>query len=432
MTISELALAPASSMTWRRPQVVFGLLTVLTLLMMVLNVGIGSIPFSPLEIWQVLTGPAENTTISSNISSNCPTPIRLQPRRRPMIVSERALSPAPSMTWRRPQVVFGLLTVLTLIMMVLNVGIGSIPFSPLEIWQVLTGPAENTTISSIIWNLRIPRAIAAVLGGAYLAASGLLLQIYFRNPIVGPYILGISSGATLMVSFVMLTSITVGWTLFTPFISTLAAFAGAYGVMLIVLAIASRVKGGVTLLIVGLMMGYLCGGVTAILTALAEKEKIKGFVLWQLGSFSGFKWDEIGILLVFGGAVLILLFVQSKPLNAFLLGEEYAASMGVNIRRFRLLILLCACALAGMITSMAGPVAFIGMAVPHMARLSFGTSDNRILIPGACLMGALVASVCDLIARTVLSPVELPLSAITAFFGAPIVITLLLKRRVKL
>jgi len=349
-----------------------------------------------------------------------------------MTVSELALTPAPSMTWRRPQVVFGLLTVLTLLMMVLNVGIGSIPFSPLEIWQVLTGPAENTTISSIIWNLRIPRAIAAVLGGAYLAASGLLLQIYFRNPIVGPYILGISSGATLMVSFVMLTSITVGWTLFTPFISTLAAFAGAYGVMLIVLAIASRVKGGVTLLIVGLMMGYLCGGVTAILTALAEKEKIKGFVLWQLGSFSGFKWDEIGILLVLGGAVLILLFVQSKPLNAFLLGEEYAASMGVNIRRFRLLILLCACALAGMITSMAGPVAFIGMAVPHMARLSFGTSDNRILIPGACLMGGLVASVCDLIARTALSPVELPLSAITAFFGAPIVITLLLKRRVKL
>lgn len=235
-----------------------------------------------------------------------------------------------------------------------------------------------------------------------------------------------------MVSFVMLTSLTVGWTLLSPFISTLAAFAGAYGVMLVVLAIATRIKGGVTLLIVGLMMGYLCSAVTAILTALAEKEKIKGFVLWQLGSFSGFKWNEIGILLVFGGAILTLLYLQSKPLNAFLLGEEYAASMGVNIRRFRLLILLCACALAGMITSMAGPVAFIGMAVPHMARLGFGTSDNRILIPGACLMGALVASLCDLIARTALSPVELPLSAITAFFGAPIVIALLLKRRVQL
>jgi iron complex transport system permease protein len=235
-----------------------------------------------------------------------------------------------------------------------------------------------------------------------------------------------------MVSFVMLTSVTVSWTLFTPFISTLAAFAGAYGVMLIVLAIASRVKGGVTLLIVGLMMGYLCGAVSAILTAFAEKEKIKGFVLWQLGSFSGFKWNEIWLLLVVGGAIMVLLYLQSKPLNAFLLGEEYAASMGVNIRRFRLLILLCSCGLAGMVTSMAGPVAFVGMAVPHMARLGFGTSDNRILIPGACLMGGLVASLCDLIARSVMAPVELPLSAITAFFGAPIVIMLLLKRRVKL
>ncbi|MDX9835216.1 MAG: iron ABC transporter permease [Desulfobulbus sp.] len=349
-----------------------------------------------------------------------------------MAVSELDHNPASQVTWRRPQVVFTLLIVLTLMLMVLNVGIGSIRFTPLEIWQVLIRPADDSTISSIIWNLRIPRAIAAVFGGAYLAASGLLLQIYFRNPIVGPYILGISSGATLMVSFVMLTSLTVGWTLLSPFISTLAAFAGAYGVMLVVLAIATRIKGGVTLLIVGLMMGYLCSAVTAILTALAEKEKIKGFVLWQLGSFSGFKWNEIGILLVFGGAILTLLYLQSKPLNAFLLGEEYAASMGVNIRRFRLLILLCACALAGMITSMAGPVAFIGMAVPHMARLGFGTSDNRILIPGACLMGALVASLCDLIARTALSPVELPLSAITAFFGAPIVIALLLKRRVQL
>lgn len=345
---------------------------------------------------------------------------------------ELSTSPALIPLWRRSTVIFVLLAVLTLVMMVANVAIGSIDYSFADIWQVLCRPRDASTISAIIWNLRIPRAIAAVFGGAYLAASGLLLQIYFRNPIVGPYILGISSGATLMVSLVMLTSVAVGWTVFTPYINTLMAFVGAYGVMMIVLAIANRVKGGITLLLVGLMMGYLCGAVTAILTALAEKEKIKGFVLWQLGSFSGFKWDEIGILLGGGGAILILLYLQSKPLNAFLLGEEYAASMGVNIRRFRLLILLCSCALAGMITSMAGPVAFIGMAVPHMARLSFGTSDNRILIPGSCLMGALVASLCDLIARSVLSPVELPLSAITAFFGAPIVISLLLKRKVQL
>ncbi len=339
------------------------------------------------------------------------------------------VNPAP---WRRPVVVFALLGVLTAALMVANIGIGSITFSPEQIQQALTHSQNDPILSAILWKIRIPRAIAAVLGGAYLAVSGLLLQVYFRNPIVGPFILGISSGATVMVSFVMLTTLTVGMTVLSPFMTTLAAFAGAYGVMLIVVSVASRVKSGVTLLIVGLMMGYLCHAVTSILTALAEKEKIKGFVLWQLGSFSGFRWSEIGVLLFCGGLVLVLIYFLSKPLNAFLLGEDYAASMGVDIRRFRILILLCACALAGMITSVAGPVAFVGLAVPHMARLGFGTSDNRILIPGACLMGALVTSLCDLIARMLLSPVELPLSAITAFFGAPIVIGLLIKRRVKI
>jgi iron complex transport system permease protein len=207
---------------------------------------------------------------------------------------------------------------------------------------------------------------------------------------------------------------------------------GAYGVMIIVVTIASKVKSGITLLIVGLMMGYLCHAVTSVLTALAEKQQIKGFVLWQLGSFSGFKWDEIYLLMIVGGLLMVGVFLLSKPLNAILLGEEYALSMGINIRLFRMSILLCACALAGMITAMAGPVAFIGLAIPHMARMVFSTSDNRILIPATLLMGALVASGCDFIARSLLSPVELPLSAITAFFGAPIVISLLMKKKVQL
>ncbi|MGQ9485342.1 MAG: FecCD family ABC transporter permease [Desulfosoma sp.] len=333
---------------------------------------------------------------------------------------------------RRPAIVFVTLAGLTLAFILLNIAIGSVSFSPSEIWQAVVHPKTTATTGEIIWKIRIPRAIAAVLGGAYLAVSGLLLQVYFRNPIVGPFVLGISSGATLMVSFVMLTSLTLGMTVLSPFMTTIAAFVGAYGVMMIVVAVASRVRSGITLLIVGLMMGYLCGAATAVLTALAEKERIKGFVLWQLGSFSGFKWSEISVLMIFGGVVLVAIYLLSKPLNALLLGESYAASMGVNIRRFRILILFCACALAGMITSVAGPVAFIGLAVPHMARLIFQTSDNRLLIPGVCLLGAVVTSLCDLIARMLLSPVELPLSAITAFFGAPIVIGLLLKRRVEM
>ncbi len=332
---------------------------------------------------------------------------------------------------RSPMLIFALLALAAFSMMVVNVCSGSIPLSMSEVWSVITSP--NGSIESlIVWKIRLPRALAGVLCGGFLAVSGLLLQVYFRNPVVGPFILGISSGATLMVSLVMLTTLTMQLSIMTPFITTLAAMVGAYGVMIIVVAIASKVKSGITLLIVGLMMGYLCHAVTSVLTALAEKEQVKGFVLWQLGSFSGFKWNEIYLLMIVGGLLMVGVFLLSKPLNAILLGEEYALSMGINIRVFRILILLCACALAGMITAMAGPVAFIGLAIPHMARMVFSTSDNRILIPATLLMGALVASGCDYIARSLLSPVELPLSAITAFFGAPIVISLLMKKKVQL
>jgi len=333
---------------------------------------------------------------------------------------------------KRQIIWFSIITVLIIISVGLNIIIGSvhIPFS--EVYQIVLEHETTSTKGFIIWNIRISRALAAVLGGAFLSVSGLLLQVFFRNPIVGPFILGISSGATLMVSFVMLTTITLGCTFLSPFITTLAAFAGACATMVIVLSIATRVKSGITLLIVGLMMGYLCHAVTSVLVAFAEKEKIKGFVLWQLGSFSGIQWNEIQMMLMIGGIILLLIYGLSKPLNAFLLGEEYASSMGVNIKLFRILILLCACALAAMVTAVAGPVAFIGLAVPHMARLCFNTSNNHVLVPGSILLGAVITSLCDFIARMALTPVELPLSAITAFFGAPIVLSLLLKRRVSI
>ncbi|CCK82354.1 FecCD family ABC transporter permease [Desulfobacula toluolica] len=333
---------------------------------------------------------------------------------------------------KRRSITYTLFCAILLIIMTASVMVGSVPISLDELVSILVTHDTAGVNGFIIWKIRLPRAIAAALGGGYLAVAGLLLQVFFRNPIVGPFILGISSGATLMVSFVMLTSLTLGFTVLNPFMATLAAFTGAYGVMVIVVAIAGRVKNAVTLLIVGLMMGYLCHAVTSVLVAFAEKEKIKGFVLWQLGSFSGFRWSEIEIMIIAGGLICLLVYALAKPLNAFLLGEEYAASMGVNIKLFRLLILLSSCALAGMITSVAGPVAFVGLAVPHMVRLAFGTSDNRILIPGSLLVGAVVTCLCDFIARMVFSPVELPISAITAFFGAPIVIGLLLKRKVVL
>ena len=331
---------------------------------------------------------------------------------------------------KRRFLLFALFAALLLISVAVNIMAGTIDISFPELFKIIHTYDTATTSGFIVWKIRIPRTIAAVLGGAYLAVSGLLLQVFFRNPIVGPFILGISSGATLMVSLVMLTTLSLGFTAIAPFLTTLSALAGAYAAMIVVLFIAAKVKNMITLLIAGLMMGYLCHAVTSILAAFAEQEKLKMFVLWQLGSFSGFKWNEIQILFIFGGMILVLVYTLSKPLNAFLLGEAYASTMGVNIRLFRFFIIFCSCALAGMVTAAAGPVAFIGLAVPHMARLSFVTSDNRILIPGTLLLGAIITGVCDLVARLAFSPVEVPISSITAFFGAPIVISLLIKRRV--
>ncbi len=330
------------------------------------------------------------------------------------------------------QILFCLFALLLFTSFTLNLVTGSVDINFPDIFRIVSQHITDSTNGFIVWKIRIPRSIAAVLSGAYLATSGLLLQVFFRNPIVGPYILGISSGATLMVSVVMLSTLSFGLAGISPYLTVVAAFAGSYSVMMIILVVAGKVKNNITLLIIGLMMGYTCHAITSILIAFAESEKIKGFTLWQLGSFSGFSWNEVYLLIFLGGLLFAGVYLLSKPLNALLLGEDYASSMGVNIKLFRLLILLVSCALAGMVTAFAGPVAFVGLAVPHMARLLFGTSDNKLLIPGVALMGGIVTSICDLIARHLFSPVEIPVSAITAFFGAPVVISLLLKKRTSL
>lgn len=328
----------------------------------------------------------------------------------------------------RRRLAFWLLSLGTLLLMLINLRVGSTSYSSGDILKTLWSMSDKGDLGFAVWQLRLPRTLATVMGGAYLAAAGLLLQVYFRNPIVEPFILGVSSGATFAVSLVMLTTAGLRLTVATPFVTTLASCVGALMVMVLVAALAARIRAGATLLVVGLMIGYVCSSATSIVTALAEREKIKAFVLWGLGSFAGLRWPEILIMTILGGLLTASVIVLARPLNAFLLGEDYAASMGVAVRRFRLYILLTASALAGLVTAMAGPVAFIGLAVPHIARLTLGTSDNRVLVPGVCLTGAAVTTLCDMIARMWLSPVELPVSAITAFLGAPIVVALLLGR----
>jgi len=324
---------------------------------------------------------------------------------------------------------FFIFSIILLSLLILNMAQGSVRIPLFKTLRIIIFHITDSTPGAIIWKIRFPRIFSAVICGGYLAAGGLLLQVFFRNPIVGPYVLGISSGATLMVALVMLGGLSVGILEIHPFYISLSAFSGALLVMAILVVIASRVRSVITLLIIGLMMGYLCYAVTSILIAFAEKEKVKGFVLWQMGSFSGFTWQEFYLIVIIGLPLTIGTYLLSKPLNAFLLGEDYAKTMGVNIRLFRFFVVILSSALAGIVTAFAGPVAFIGLAIPHMARLVFGTTDNRVLIPGAILLGGIVTLLCDLIARTLFSPVELPISAITSFFGAPIVIGLLHKRR---
>jgi len=284
----------------------------------------------------------------------------------------------------------------------------------------------------VVNNIRLPRTFGGLACGAALAVAGLLLQTFFRNPIVEPYVLGISSGSTMMVALVVLGGLTL-WSGFGTLAGvTLASLVGAMAVLFLVLLISTKIKSIVSLLVIGLMLGYACSAVTTLLQSFADKEQLHQFVMWTFGSFSGFTWTATEIMCV---AVLVLVagaFLLSKPLNAFLLGESYARSMGVNIQVFRYVLLIVSGCLTGVVTAFAGPVAFIGLAAPHIARLSLGTSDNRVLIPGCVLLGAFIAGLCDLLARMLFAPVELPISVPTAFFGAPIVIGLLLKGRTSL
>ena len=316
-----------------------------------------------------------------------------------------------------------------LIVFLFNVGVGSADITVGQILEVLFGKADpSDKIYLIIWRIRLPRAMASLAGGAALAISGLLLQTYFSNPIVEPYVLGISSGSSLFVGLVMLGGITFGFRRITPVFLFIGAFLGAMAVMLIILLAATRVKNIVTLLIIGLMAGYLCSAVTSILSAYAEREQIAGFTMWNMGSFSGFTWLHIKIMYIIICPMLLLAFLLAKPLNALNMGDKYARSMGIPVKGTRYALIFLSSVLVASVTAFAGPVSFIGLAVPHICRILFHTADSRLLIPSSILGGALMASLCDFVARNIVSPVELPLGAITAIIGAPIVVFLLARK----
>lgn len=322
---------------------------------------------------------------------------------------------------------FGLLVSLTL---------GSVTVPLEEVFRVLTGREANKAVwTTIIIDFRLPQAITAVLAGAALGVSGLLMQTFFRNPLADPFVLGVSSGASIGVALVVLTIGSVTTTLLTGLgllgDLTLAAAAslGSAGVMVIVLWVARRVASGTTLLVIGLLFGYLTSAVVSVLLYFSIPERIQAYINWTFGSFSGVTWDQLVIITPIVIIGLIAVFLLSKSLNALLMGEAYAASMGVNLQRVRISLILIAAVLAGTITAFCGPIGFLGIAVPHFCRSLFNTSDHRTLVPGTILIGSVVALAASIVADVPGSSLVLPLNAVTSLIGAPAVIWVILSRQ---
>ncbi|HOO28054.1 MAG TPA: iron ABC transporter permease, partial [Lachnospiraceae bacterium] len=283
------------------------------------------------------------------------------------------------------------------------------------------------TAADIIWKIRLPRIAAVVVLGGALALSGFLLQTFFHNPIAGPYVLGISSGAKLMVA---LTLIYFLGRMKTPgsFVLILAAFFGAMLSMGFVLFMAGYVRNIAMLIICGIMIGYIASSITDFVITFAAQEDIVNLHNWSLGSFSGMSWQNVGMMSLVVFMTLAAVFFMAKPMGAYQLGEEYAKSMGVNIKAFRVGLILISSLLSACVTAFAGPISFVGIAVPHLMKFFLKTARPMLLIPACFLGGSVFCMGCDLLARTLFAPTELNISSVTAVFGAPVVIVLLIKR----
>ena len=331
---------------------------------------------------------------------------------------------------------FILLIVLLLIVVALNLTLGSVRIPLQDILKVLLGQSGvKDSWVFIIRDYRLPKIITAILAGMALSASGLQMQTMFRNPLADPFILGINSGASLGVAIAIMGAGLAGG-LFIPAMNfagdlglVAAASLGAGVVMGLILLVGKRVNNPTTLLILGLMFGHATSALVSLLIYFSAPEKVKAYSIWSFGSFSGVTWDQLIVLVpVIVFAIALLAFLP-KGLNALLLGEDYAKTMGLNVTRLRMLVLISASVLSGAITAFAGPIGFIGVAVPHIARNLFKTSNHKLLIPAVILIGAIVAVGADLIAQMPGSQFVLPINVVTSLFGAPFVVWIVLKRR---
>ena len=326
---------------------------------------------------------------------------------------------------RKNSYIFIALFLLLLLLALLDVCSGSIWISPLS-----TLNSQLSTLNSqLLLHLRLPKMLTAILAGASLSVAGLMMQTLFRNPLAGPYILGVSSGASLGVALVTMvtTILPIAFSLSPHSLIATSAIIGSMLTMMLVMLFAKRIRNNVTLLIVGMMVGNIAGALVNMIQNFANPDSLKLFIVWTLGSLSGVSWDELPILTI--GIVLaaILVLMLIKPLNGLLLGEDYARGLGIHVERTRWMMVLASCLLAGSVTAFCGPIAFIGVAVPHIARGIFATSNHRLTVPASALIGANILLVCDILCN--LGTYSLPISTMSALFGAPIILWIVLKKK---
>ena len=325
-------------------------------------------------------------------------------------------------------IAFGFLALLLMIFIVWNINFGSIEISVREIMEILfLGKGEDTALN-IIWEIRLPRILAAIILGGALSVSGFLLQTFFGNPIASPFVLGISSGAKLGVSLVMIFLLGKSMVASSA-VLILAAFVGSMISMGFVLLVAKKVKQMSALIISGIMIGYICSAVTDFVITFADDSNIVNLHNWSMGSFSSMNWENVRMMAVVTAVTVLMVFLMSKPISAYQLGEGYAQNMGVNIKLFRVALILLSSILSACVTAFAGPISFVGIAVPHLVKSLLKTARPLLVIPACFLGGAVFCLFCDLIARTAFAPTELSISSVTAVFGAPVVIYIMIRRK---
>ena len=338
--------------------------------------------------------------------------------------------------WSTP-IVLSIAIIASMMLFLLDLGLGSVKIPPFDVLSILFGQqAENELWKKIIFMIRLPRALSAVLAGSALAVAGLQMQTLFHNPLAGPSVLGITAGASFGVALVMLAGggaasvyaiqqLEIGG-------SWLMVFAASFGagiVMSIILLLSLRLKDNVSLLIVGIMIGNISISIVSIWQYFSEPEQIQDYLMWTFGSLGGVTRSQLTIFSITIMVGLVVVFTNSKSLNTLLLGENYARSLGLNITLTRIFLILTTSLLAGTVTGFCGPIAFIGIAVPHIARASLGTSDHRVLIPGVLIIGTILMIGCDIIAQLPGSQYTLPINAITALMGSPVVVWVILKNK---